>query len=312
MENRPLGRECGLKMNLRQLEAFRMTMRTGSITGAANALHVSQPSVSRLVADLERALGFPLFRKAGRGIVATVEARRFHQAIESMFIGMDRLQDLANTLRSTAGGAVSLGLIPTFSHTLVPDAIRDFCADRPEVQVMTAIRNTPAIVDAVQIRQFDLGIVGRSPPYEGVELLHHLSVPYVLLVPSRHRLAKARGPCDLEALAESESFVTFGGVYPDEMLEIDSDLSARLNRKSRLFAANMPIAASLARATGALAIVDPFTAKVEEKLGGVVSRPLRQALTYHIALIGPGPGALPLAARELADILIARFGKLAA
>ena len=135
--------QLGLKMNLRQLEAFKATMRAGSITGAARALHISQPSVSRLIADLERSLGFPLFRKAGRGIVATVEARRFHQAIEAMFIGMDRLQDLADTLRSTAGGAVSLGIIPAFSHTIVPDAIRDFCRERPEVRIMTAIRNTP-------------------------------------------------------------------------------------------------------------------------------------------------------------------------
>jgi DNA-binding transcriptional LysR family regulator len=294
-------------MNLRQLEAFKATMRAGSITGAARALHISQPSVSRLIADLERSLGFPLFRKAGRGIVATVEARRFHQAIEAMFIGMDRLQDLADTLRSTAGGAVSLGIIPAFSHTIVPDAIRDFCRERPEVRIMTAIRNTPAIVDAVQMRQFDLGIVGRSPPYEGVELLHHVSVPYVCLVPSGHRLARQRGPFDLEELAERETFVTFGGVYPDEMLEIDSALSARLNEKARLFAANMPIAASLARATGSLAIVDPYTARIEEKLGGVVSRPIRQALTYHIAVIGPAPGALTLAASKLAEVLIARL-----
>ena len=294
-------------MNLRQLEAFRATMRTGSITGAADVLHISQPSVSRLIADLERSLGFPLFRKSGRGIVSTVEARRFHQAIESMFIGIDRLGDLADTLRSTAGGAVSLGLIPAFSHIVVPDVIGDFCRELPEVRIMMAIRNTPAIVDAVRTRQFDLGIVGRSPPYEGVELLHHASVPYVCLVPSGHRLARRRGSLDLEELAERESFVTFGGVYPDEMLDIDSGLSARLNSRSKLLAANMPIAASLARATGSLAIVDPYTAEVEERMGGVVSRPLRQALTYHIAVIGPGPGVLPLAANQLAEALIARL-----
>jgi len=296
-----------MKMNLRQLEAFRSTMRTGSITAAADSLHISQPSVSRLIADLERSVGFPLFRRAGRGIVATVEARRFHQAIERMFIGMDRLQDLADTIRSTAGGAVSLGIIPAFSHTIVPEAIRDFCLGRQDLRIMTSIRNTPAIVDAVQIRQFDLGIVGRSPPYDGVDVLFHGSVPYVCLVPSGHRLARHGDQLDLEELAETESFVTFGGVYPDEMLDIDSDLSARLNRNSRLFAANMPIAASLVRATGSLAIVDPYTARIEEKLGGVVSRQIRQNLTYHIAIIGPGPGILPLAASEFADLLIARF-----
>ncbi len=91
-------------MNLRQLEACRATMRSGSITAAAEILHISQPSVSRLVSGLEISVGFPLFLRAGRGLTATVEARRFYQAVDSMFIGIDRLKELANTIRTTAGG----------------------------------------------------------------------------------------------------------------------------------------------------------------------------------------------------------------
>jgi molybdenum-dependent DNA-binding transcriptional regulator ModE len=44
-------------LNLRQLEAFRATMRSGSITEAAEIMHISQPSVSRLIADIERSVG---------------------------------------------------------------------------------------------------------------------------------------------------------------------------------------------------------------------------------------------------------------
>ena len=62
-------------MNLRQLEAFRATIESGSITGAAELLHISQPSVSRLISDLERSVGFPLFLRVGRGLKATEEAR---------------------------------------------------------------------------------------------------------------------------------------------------------------------------------------------------------------------------------------------
>ena len=79
-------------MNLRQLEAFRATMRSGSITGAAKLLHISQPSVSRLIAELESSLGFQLFTRTGHGLVSSVEARKFQQSVESMFIGMDKLK----------------------------------------------------------------------------------------------------------------------------------------------------------------------------------------------------------------------------
>lgn len=294
-------------MNPRQLEAFREVMRTGSITGAAAALHVSQPSVSRLIAELERSVGFALFHRQGRGIVATVEAREFHRAVESLFTGLGDLRALADSIRSTVGGSISLGIIPALSHAIVPEAIRDLNERRPDLRITAAIDNTPAIIDAVRVRRFDLGVVGRSPPYQGVDLLFHRTVPYVLLMPATHPLARGSGPLDLEQLAGTERFITFGGTYPDAMLDIDGALSGRLNETARLSAANMPIAASLVRTTEALAIADPFTAALEERIGGVVSRPLRQPLTYHVAVVGGAPGTLPIAARELADRLIAGF-----
>jgi len=295
-------------MNMRQLEAFRATIESGSITGAADILNISQPSVSRLISDLERSVGFPLFLRVGRGVVATVEARRFHQAVDTMFIGVDRLRELADTIRSTVGGAVSLGVIPAFSQTVMPSTVHDFTRLRPDVRIMVSIRNTPEIVDAVRMQQFDVGIVGRAPPYPGVEVLHQTSFPYVCLLPETHALAmtqNAKGRfLDLADLVETESFVTFGGVYPDEMLDIDRDLSEKMQRSSTLSAANMPVAAALVREVGVLAIVDPFTASVAEKIGGVVSLPIRQRLTYNVAVITRGLDTLSLEAREFATLFI--------
>ena len=298
-------------MTLRQLEAFRATIQSGSITGAADRLHISQPSVSRLVADLERSVGFPLFRRAGRGLAATVEARRFYQAIESMFLGIERLSELAETIRTTAGGTVSLGVVPAFSHIVMPEAVGDLYRARPEVRIMVYTRNTPAIVDAVRLQQFDLGIVARAPPYEGVEILYETAVPYVCLLPESHPLPSGRGSLDLERIADTHTFITFGGAYPDAMLEMDPELSARLRKTSRLSAANMPVTASLVRASGALALVDCYSAQVATRLGGVTCRPLRQQLKYHIAIVTRGHDTLPLAAKELADLFIRRLESMA-
>jgi DNA-binding transcriptional LysR family regulator len=224
-----------------------------------------------------------------------------------MFIGIGRLNELADTIRTTAGGTVSLGVIPAFAQDIMPEAVREIYERRPDVRVMVYMRNTPAIVDAVRIQQFDLGIVGRSPPYEGVDVLFQTSVPYVCLVPRAHRLARGKARLDLAELAGKEPFITFGGAYPDEMLDMDHELSARLRKNSRLFAANMPVAAALARETGALAIVDPFSARLAKRIGGVVSRPIRQSLKYHIAVITRARSALPLIGQEMASVLIKRF-----
>lgn len=294
-------------MNLRQLEAFRATMRAGTITAAADILHVSQPSVSRLIADLERSVGFDLFLRSGRGVVATVEARRFYRAVEGMFVGVERLAELAQAIRTTAGGVVSVGMIPALSTVEVPQAVRDLYRARPDARIALYVRNTPAILDAVQMQQFDIGVVSRQPPYEGVEVLYQNSVRYVCLIPEDHPLAGSHGSVDLERLAERETFVTFGGAFPDEMSGMERGLSQRLRQNSRLSAANMPVAAALVRETGALAIVDPFSAGVACTLGGVVHRPIRQKLQYHLGVITRGQDALSIEARELAALVIERL-----
>src|SRR3546814_2837607 len=73
----------GFWMNLRQLEAFRAVMVTRSITQAAQSMHLSQPAVSKLIADLEYAIGFKLFvRSKGSALTVTPEAEYFYHEVE--------------------------------------------------------------------------------------------------------------------------------------------------------------------------------------------------------------------------------------
>ena len=103
--------------NFRQLKAFDNVMRLGTVTAAAKALNVSQPSITRLIHELESTLGFSLFIRKGRGIISTIEARRFHQAVESAFINIEKLDELAASIRKKTVGKVSVGVIPTVSLT---------------------------------------------------------------------------------------------------------------------------------------------------------------------------------------------------
>lgn len=297
----------GLAMNLRQLEAFRATIETGSITAAAEALHVSQPSVSRLIADLERSVGFALFLRQGRGLTATIEARRFYQAVDSVFVGIDKLSELATIIKTTAGGVISIGVIPTFSQSILPEAVAALHAERSDVRFMLSTRNTPAIVDSVRLQQFDLGLVGRKPPYEGVEILYQTSFPYVCLFREDHELAGSPEAIDLMDLSKKESFITFGGAFPDEMSGMDSILSVHLADNSRISATNMPAAAALTRECGAISIVDPFSAKLASAVGGVIAKPIQQTLSYYVSIITKGQDTLSIEANELAQILANRL-----
>jgi len=294
-------------MNMRQLEAFRATMRSGSITEAAAMMHISQPSVSRLIADLEQAIGFPLFLRSGRGLAPTVEAKTFYQGVEGMFVGIDRLQELADAIRTTNADQINVGTIQSIAAIELPKAVGVLRRHLPDIRLMIQCRNTPAILEAVQMHQIELGIVGREPPYDGVEVLYQTAVPYVCLIPEDHELADENGPVDLEQLADTEEFVTFGGAFPDSMMAMDRELAERLQRRSRLSATNMPVTGALVRETGVLAICDPFTAEQTVRTGGVVFRSVQQELTYHVSLIAPGRDRLSRAALALVDVL---YGQL--
>ena len=274
-----------MKVNLRQLEALRATIRAGSITGAAKMMHISQPSVSRLVADLEYAVGFPLFVRVGRGLTPTVEGRHFYEGVEGMFIGIDRLEELAKSIRTSQAGIISIGTIQSIATIELPKAIGRMYNINPEIRFDVQSRNPPAILDAVQTRQIDLGIVGREPDLQGVEILYQTSVPYVCLMPEDHRLAGEYGSVDLKQLAETETFVTFGDTYPDSMMSIEPGLSDKLRARSRLTVANMPLAGALVREASVLAVSDPFSAEQAVHMGGVVFRPIKQNLTYFITIV---------------------------
>ena len=98
-------------MNLRQLEAFRATIRCGSVTAAAREMNLSQPSVSRLLAGLEESAGFPLFARAGRGLEPTEEGLTFLEGVESMYVGIERMRELARTILAARGGTIVVGTI---------------------------------------------------------------------------------------------------------------------------------------------------------------------------------------------------------
>ncbi|WP_299872245.1 LysR family transcriptional regulator [uncultured Sulfitobacter sp.] len=289
-------------MNLRQLEAFRATIRSGSITEAAKMMHISQPSVSRLIADLELSAGFPLFVRIGRGLTPTVEGRHFYEGVESMFVGIDRLEDLAKSIRTSQGGTISIATIQSIATIELPQAISRLYNDNPDIRFDIQSRNTPAIVDAVQMRQIDLGIVGREPNYDGVDILYQTSAPYVCLMPEDHPAAGEYGAVDLEELAQTETFVTFGDSYPDSMMSIDPALSGKMRARSRLSVANMPLAGALVREASVMAVSDPFSAEQAVRMGGVVFRPIQQNLTYFVTAIAARREKLPREALKFVDL----------
>lgn len=291
-------------MNLKQLEAFRATLRTGSITSAAKALAVSQPSVTRLVKELERSVGFVLFVRSGRGLVSTVEGRRFGDAVENLFTGTDRLKETASAIRTSIHGEVQIGVTPVLVYQVTPHAIAGIHTNKPDLKIALRVNNSPGLVDAVTMGQLDLAVINVYHRPDSLHILYQKKLKYVCLLPEGHPLTKSSRPIDLKALKEAECVA-----YDTARLQsAESNWLKLLSWPQASLSAYSNIAvASLARATGKPAIVDPYTARTMVALGGVTSRPISQRLTSTLYVVARGIDTLSLAARELADAVITQL-----
>ncbi|MGE4633794.1 MAG: LysR family transcriptional regulator [Arenicellales bacterium] len=291
-------------MNLKQLEAFRATLRTGSITSAAKALAVSQPSVTRLVKELERSVGFVLFVRSGRGLASTVEGRRFGDAVENLFTGTDRLKETASAIRTSIHGEVQIGVTPVLVYQVTPHAIAGIHTNKPDLKIALRVNNSPGLVDAVTMGQLDLAVINAYHRPDSLHILYQKKLKYVCLLPEGHPLTKSSRPIDLKALKEAECVA-----YDTARLQsAESNWLKLLSWPQASLSAYSNIAvASLARATGKPAIVDPYTARTMVALGGVTSRPISQRLTSTLYVVARGIDTLSLAARELADAVITQL-----
>lgn len=175
-------------MNLRQLDAFRAVMITASVTNAAEFLNVSQPAVSRLIADLERAIGFSLFvREKGSALAPTPEAESFYQEVDRNFAGLDALKRAADDIRNFRSGQLRIASLPALAMGFLPSVIQKFHALHPSVTVQLQTRSSATVRQWVAAQQFDLGLA-RPGEYPGVEAKLFANIPGVCVFPPGHRM----------------------------------------------------------------------------------------------------------------------------
>jgi len=200
------GAPNGGAMNLKQIEAFRAVMVSGSMTAAAKALFTSQPNVSRLISQLEGDTGLTLFQRTGARLVPTTEGTAFFREVERTYVGLQGLATAAAQIRNLGSGRLRIAAVPSVGLTLVPRAISRFQSLHPGVTVSLHV-NTSATVNHWTASQFcDLGVavyVGESSSCE-IELLSEVAA--VCVLPAKHRLAKKTTitPADLNG----ESFIS--------------------------------------------------------------------------------------------------------
>lgn len=197
------------RSRIRQLEAFHAVLQTGSATRAAELLRISQPSVSKLLQDLESDIGVLLFERVRKRLVPTAEARRLGQEVESLFLKLSRFEHVANEIRARGVGKLRIASLPALGVGLIPLALARFRRDQPEIQAVLTLAPSQRVIEMVVSGEADVGFAYPVPGTPTTLVRHTLAVlPAMAAMPLGHRLAHRKGlhPTDLEG----EPFISLG------------------------------------------------------------------------------------------------------
>lgn len=154
----PLPGHGDFQLTFRHVECFRHVMLLHSTMAAAQAMGVSQPSVSRAIGAMEQEIGFALFTRDGNRMKPTADAHRLFEIVARMSDGLKEIGRSAAAIRSQQLGRIRIICLPVFLDTLVGHAVGRFSAQHPNLRLEIETGGMAQVMDAVGTGRFDLGI----------------------------------------------------------------------------------------------------------------------------------------------------------
>ncbi|MBP8297730.1 MAG: LysR family transcriptional regulator [Burkholderiales bacterium] len=210
-----------MNLSLRQLRAFVAVAGTGSFTGAAKQLHITQSALSLLIKDLESELGVRLLDRTTRAVALSDVGHAFFPLVHGVLQDLERAVASVADLRDLKRGVARIAAPQIMSLTLLPQALAAHRARYPGVQariVECLMEELPAKVISGEA---DLGVGPERTVGPEIEVIPLMKAPVMLVCPQRHPLAVARKVTWRDVLAWP--FVAQRGEYS---AKIDRDLSA--------------------------------------------------------------------------------------
>lgn len=289
-----------MRLNLRQIEVFRAIMLTGSISGAAKLLHVSQPAVSRLISYAEQRLGLALFERIKGRLYPTPEAQRLFIEVNAVYQGVQRVNEIAEDLIENRMGHLRIACSPNLGQSLLPRAIAAFYERLPDVRIILHTMIPNVLLQAVLTQQVELGIAFLQDTHPNVESQLLYENRMVAAVPASHPFAR-RKTLAVRDLA-NQPLIGYGSDIPLGQLvrRLFSDESLVPQVKVEVQQAH--VACALAQAGTGIALIDELTV-AGPVWPQIVVKPIVPTLAAPVSVLYPVPTPLSRLAHAFIDTL---------
>jgi DNA-binding transcriptional LysR family regulator len=192
-----------LHYSLRQLRYFVVTAEVLSFTAAAKKLHISQPSVSTALAELESSFGVQLFiRHHASGLSLTQAGRDMLGQARNLLKNAEELQSAAREMDGGMSGAIALGCMVSLAPPVMPALISRFIASHSGVNFRTQEAHQDDLLRGLRDGTLDLALTYSLDLTDEIAFTPLVSLPPYVILPKQHRLARARAVSLTELLDE--------------------------------------------------------------------------------------------------------------
>lgn len=296
-------------MELAQLEAFIQVAHHRSFSRAAEALFLTQPSVTARIQSLEREIGERLFERTGRSVTLTDAGRAFMPHAQRALTAVQEGTDAIEAVRHGEVGTIRIGASTSIATYVLPRILRKFREARPRVHIHLSTGQTEDIIDALLAGESHVAVT-RLAQHPEIQTLHLYNDDLALVVPPDHPFAQKGHVSIAEAGRQPFLFFERGssyhslvysmflraGVVPESVMELDDMESTKHMVEAGLGVAILPVVSfQRERDRGTLASVE-----IRE-----MQQPAQREVGVHILrnrILAP-----PI--HEFLRIITAEFGK---
>ena len=289
-----------MKFKLRQLEAFQAVAQTGSVTRAAKSLGISQPAVSRLLADFSKSVELDLFTRESGVLIPTSEARYMLAEVARVFDGLHHLEDLRRDLTERTAGHLRIACLPGFATSHLPNVLADFLRERPGVTVTLEPDRPERILEWIIGQQYDCGLTDEFAGHPATESVN-IPIRTVCILPKGHALGSKTSISPEDLADEKLIHSRRDSPFHQRMMQAFTERGVAINSwvEVRQFTAACIF---VAQGQGA-SIVSALDAE-QFRDQGIIIRPFSPRIDHRLSILRPVLGTRSLLVLDFLEAFI--------
>lgn len=180
-----------MNATFRQLNLFLALVEHRSITAAARACHVTQPTVSMQLKELADAVGLPLYEQIGKRLYLTAAGEALADTARAMVGEWAAFEQRIDAMKGLTRGQLRVAVVSTAKY-FVPRILGSFCTAHPDIDISLEIQNRDGVLGRLRENRDDLYIMSMPPDDKEVEQHAFLPNPLVVIALETHAMARRK------------------------------------------------------------------------------------------------------------------------